>query len=256
MTEQLTYDPVVGARSRLGAVAAPPRTPPPGRALVLVPDHGPPLTVLPGEPVPDGGPGGFRGVFQVDTTEHRLVLPVQLPGRQADFLFHCGVVLLCRVADPAQVVARGIRDIGSTVYGPVRDLLRPVARDYGAGQFREAEAALNAALRGFTGDGVVVLRDARAEVSAGATPGTRLPRVLRGEVVGRRTEPPHHPPDPGRVPEQGRVPGRRDSRVRGAATGGPAGRGGAGRPAEGGDQGSAEQVSRVRGPRPGDGERS
>lgn len=50
VTHALTHDPVIEARP-LPRVR-PPRTPPPGRALVLVP----------------------RGTFLVDTTEHRLAL--------------------------------------------------------------------------------------------------------------------------------------------------------------------------------------
>ncbi|MEK8170926.1 hypothetical protein NKH77_19220 [Streptomyces sp. M19] len=48
-------------------------------------------------------------------------------------------------------MSRGVRDLGSTLYGPARERLRPVARTYGVGQFHEAEEALNAALRASPG---------------------------------------------------------------------------------------------------------
>ncbi|MEK8170927.1 hypothetical protein NKH77_19225 [Streptomyces sp. M19] len=79
-TEHLTYDPVVDSQPLPRVrVLSPLRPPPPGRALVLVPDAGPALTVWPGERVPDAVFGVYQGMFTVDTTEHRLVLPSNSP---------------------------------------------------------------------------------------------------------------------------------------------------------------------------------
>jgi hypothetical protein len=73
--------------------------------LVLVPDNGPALIVHHGERVPDARFGVYQGAFLVDTTEHRIVLPMHLASRSPAFAFHC------RAIDPAEVVARGIRDV-------------------------------------------------------------------------------------------------------------------------------------------------
>ncbi|MFD5360841.1 hypothetical protein ACFWJ2_15870 [Streptomyces tendae] len=263
VTHPLTYDPVVEART-LPRVRPPDpvRTPPPGRALVLVPDAGPMRTVGPGEPVPELRAGVYRRMFLVDTTEHRLVLELR-PGvrgarraRGASAPLHCRVELMCRVADPGGVVARGIRDMSAVWEGPLRERLRDVSRGYGAGPPRAVQDALNAALRDFTGDADVRLYGARAELlprrepSAGpggsrvrgvprgrtaAAPGTDGPRVLPGEVVARMEEPlppprPTRPPDvppprPTRPPDAPpppasppSAPERRVSRVRGAGT--------------------------------------
>ncbi|MGW4431433.1 hypothetical protein [Streptomyces tendae] len=225
VTHPLTYDPVVEART-LPRVRppGPVRTPPPGRALVLVPDAGPMRTVGPGEPVPEFRAGAYRRMFLVDTTEHRLVLELRPDGWRARGVaapFHCRVELRCRVADPGGVVARGIRDMSAAWEEPLRERLREVSRGYGAGPTRAVQDALNAALRDFTGDADVRLYGARAELlprrepSAGpggsrvrgvprgrpaAAPGTGGPRVLPGEVVARREAPPP-PPRPTRPPD-------------------------------------------------------
>ncbi|MET7319644.1 hypothetical protein [Streptomyces sp. NPDC005549] len=218
----LTYDPVVEART-LPRVRPPgPLPTPPGRALVLVPDAGPMRTVRPGEPVPDLRAGRYGRMFLVDTTAHRLVLDLRPTGRAASAPFPCRVELMCRVADPGAVVARGIRDMSAAWSGPLRDRLRNVPRGPGADRSREAvENALNAALRDFTGDADVRLYGARAELlprrepSAGpggsrvrgvphrgpaTAPGYDGPGVLPGEVVARKEEP-LPPPKPPRPPD-------------------------------------------------------
>ncbi|MFK4542763.1 hypothetical protein RKD29_002359 [Streptomyces tendae] len=257
VTHPLTYDPVVEARTlpRVGPLR-PVRTPPPGRALVLVPDAGPMRTVRPGEPVPELRAGGYRRMFLVDTTEHRLVLDLRPAGRGESAPLPCRVELMCRVADPGGVVARGIRDMSAAWDGPLRERLRDVSRGYGTGRPRAAQDALDAALRDFTGDADVRLYGARAEPlprrkpSAGAggsrvrgvprgrptaAPGFDGPRVLPGEVVARKEEPlppprptrppdvppprPTRPPDvPAPPPPPVSAPERRVSRVRGAGT--------------------------------------
>ncbi|MFB7650557.1 MULTISPECIES: hypothetical protein [unclassified Streptomyces] len=255
VTHPLTYDPVVEDRSL--PQARPPgrlRTPPPGRALVLVPDAGPMRTVRPGEPVPEFRDGVYQRMFLVDTTEHRLVLDLRLAGRDWSAPFHCRVELMCRVADPGAVVARGIRDMSAAWDGPLRERLRNVSRGYGAGRSRAAvQDALNAALRDFTGDADVRLSGARTELlprrepAAGpggsrvrgvshrlpaAAPGPDGPDVLRGEVVARKEEPlppprPRRPPSvpppapsrpPHAPPPPVSAPERRVSRVRGTGT--------------------------------------
>lgn len=260
MAEELTYDPVVEGQSwqRVRPLGPLP-PPPPGRALVLVPERGPAVTVRPGESVPDARLGVYRSTVLVDTAEHRLLLPLQLPCAERGFTFRCRVTVLCAVADPAGVVARGIRDIGSTVYGPVRELLGTAAGSYRAAQAREAEAALNSALHGFTCGPLVRLREAHVELRAEAVPPPRAVRTLQGEVLSRHDTSPGAPgpaeappgAPPGAAPNFGLVhggsspdagggsapgiPRTRSSRVRG--TGDPAPRG----------TGRASRASRVRG---------
>ncbi|MGC0382461.1 hypothetical protein [Streptomyces sp. SAI-129] len=243
----LTYDPVVEGRTLPRArPPGPLPTPPPGRAWVLVPDAGPTRTVRPGEPVPDPRAGGYRRLFLVDTTEHRLVLDLRLTGRGASAPLHCRVELMCRVTDPGAVVARGIRDMSAAWHGPLRERLRNVPLGPGADRSRAAvQDALNAALRDFTGDADVRLSGARADLlprrepSAGpggsrvrglphrpptAAPGFDGPDVLTGEVVARKEEPlpppmPSRPPTvPPPPPPPVSAPEPRVSRVRGAGT--------------------------------------
>ncbi|GGW86804.1 hypothetical protein GCM10010297_04620 [Streptomyces malachitofuscus] len=236
-THPSTYDPVVDVRPLPPVPPASPLRAPRGRALVLVPDAGPVRTVRPGERVPDGWFAPHRMLYLVDTTEHRLVLDLRPPGRDGSAAFRCRVELMCRVTDPAAVVTRGIRDMGAAWHGLLEERLRNVARGYGAGQLREAERALNAALRDVTGDAAVRLYGARAALlgheGASRTPGrsrvrgTRLrpgtsaaadgSEVLLGEVVARKEEP--LPPKPSRPPElPPPAPERRVSRVRGTGT--------------------------------------
>ncbi|WP_431041658.1 hypothetical protein ACQUSR_06880 [Streptomyces sp. P1-3] len=163
--EELTYDPVLDSqplpRWRL---MNPLRPPAPGRALVLVPDSGAALTVRPGEEIPAARFGAYQSVYTVDMTEHRLILDIALLSRDATFSFRSRVDLVCRVADPAEVVARGIRDMSGALYGHLRGMLRRVAREYDIAHFHEAEEALNAAVRDFTGDSAVRLRGIRIEL--------------------------------------------------------------------------------------------
>jgi len=268
-----TYDPLVGAVRRQagrsgrageagdaggdgGGVPGTLRPPSSGRALVLIPQEGPLLTVWPGQPLPAVLAGGYQAVLTLDVDEHVLVLPVQLPCAEPGAVFHRRVELLCRVADPALVVGHGIRDVGSVVYGPVRDALSAVARRYGPGQAAEADAAMEAALRDVAGDAAVRVRCARlgadrgearasgpggplgagAGAGAGTGPGAiscaagagsaGSPEVLGAPGAGA-----------GRV-LRGEVTGRRDawaggdgrkvSRVRGSGVGGGPGAAGAG----------------------------
>lgn len=163
--EELTYDPVLDSqpvpRWRL---TNPLRPPAPGRALVLVPDSGAALTVRPGGEVAAARFGAYQRVYTVDLTEHRLVLDVALLSRDATFSFRSRVELVAQVADPAEVVSRGIRDMSGALYGAIRRMLRQVSRDYDIAEFHEAEEALNVALHGFTGDSAVRLRNIQVEL--------------------------------------------------------------------------------------------
>lgn len=133
MAGRPTYDPMVGSQWRTPGGPQPPLwAPPPGRALVLVPGDGPLLTVWPGQPLPAATPAPYQAAFLLDTAEHELTLPLHLPCAEPGFALPREVTLLCRVADPALVVAHGIRDVGSALYGPLRDALTAVTRAHPA----------------------------------------------------------------------------------------------------------------------------
>ncbi|MEU2117180.1 hypothetical protein ABZ567_16345 [Streptomyces sp. NPDC016459] len=163
--EAQTYDPVTSYEElpkwRLTSPVRPPR---PGRALVLVRDSGPSLTIRSGEEIPSSRFGAYSGMFTVDMTEHRLVLDIPLLSRDPTFSFRSRVDLVCRVADPAQVVSRGIRDMSATLFDYLRKTLREVARDYDIAEFHQAERALNGTVTGFTGDDAVRLRNVHVEL--------------------------------------------------------------------------------------------
>ncbi|MFD4683647.1 hypothetical protein [Streptomyces sp. NPDC058461] len=164
MAEQ-TYDPILGSEEPpKWRLTSPLRPPTSGRALVLVRDSGPSLTVRSGEEVPSSRYGTYRAVFTVDMTEHRLILDIPLLSRDPTFSFRCRVDLVCRVADPAQVVARGIHDMSGALYRYLRRTLQSVARDYDIAEFHDAERALDAALSGFGGDDAVRLRNVQVEL--------------------------------------------------------------------------------------------
>ncbi|MEU0523628.1 hypothetical protein [Streptomyces niveus] len=164
MTAQ-TYDPVLGSEElSRWRLMNPLRPPEPGRCLVLVRDSGPSLTIRSGEEIPSSRFGTYRSVFTVDMTEHRLILDISLLSRDPTFSFRSRVDLVCRVADPAKVVSRGIRDMSGALYGFLRNTLRGVARDYDIAEFHETEQALNAVVSGYTGDDAVHLRNIRVEL--------------------------------------------------------------------------------------------
>ncbi|MFG2842831.1 hypothetical protein ACGF12_06595 [Kitasatospora sp. NPDC048296] len=160
-----TYDPVL-VEEQLAwlRLRNPLRPPAPGRALVLVPNDGPALTVRPGEEISDAWVGRYQTAYTVDTTEHRLVLGIPLLSRDPTFAFRSEVALVCAVTDPAEVVARGIRDMSDALFDHMRRMLRTVSRDYDIAEFHEAEAALNRRVREFTGDSAVRLRNIHVEL--------------------------------------------------------------------------------------------
>ncbi|MDH6432642.1 hypothetical protein M2158_001119 [Streptomyces sp. SAI-144] len=163
--EEQTYDPVLSEDDvPKWRLVNPLRPPVPGRALVLVRESGPSLTIRSGEEIRSSRFGAYRSVFTVDMTEHRLILDIPLLSRDATFSFRSRVDLVCRVADPAEVVSRGIRDMSGALYGYLRKTLRSVARDYDIAEFHEAEMALNAALAGFSGDDAIRLRNIQVEL--------------------------------------------------------------------------------------------
>ncbi|MEV6025032.1 hypothetical protein [Streptomyces sp. NPDC052036] len=163
--EEQTYNPVLEVEELpKWRLTNPLRPPAPGRALVLVRDGGPSLTVRSDEEIPSSRFGAYRSVFTVDMTEHRLILDIPLLSRDPTFSFRSRVDLVCRVADPAEVVARGMRDMSGALYGYLRRTLRSVARDYDIAEFHEAETALNAALASFRGDDAIRLRDIQIEL--------------------------------------------------------------------------------------------
>ncbi|MFF0085795.1 hypothetical protein ACFYR1_39765 [Streptomyces canus] len=163
--EEQTYDPVLSEDDvPKWRLVNPLRPPAPGRALVLVRESGPSLTIRSGEEIRSSRFGAYRSVFTVDMTEHRLILDIPLLSRDATFSFRSRVDLVCRVADPAEVVSRGIRDMSGALYGYLRKTLRSVARDYDIAEFHEAEMALNAALSGFSGDDAIRLRNIQVEL--------------------------------------------------------------------------------------------
>lgn len=181
--QEQTYDPVLDvtelSRWRL---TAPLRPPDPGRALVLVRDRGASLTVRSGEEIPSPRFGTYRSMFTVDLSEHRLILDIPLISRDPTFAFRSRTDLVCKVADPAKVVARGIRDMRGALHGHLRRLLREVARDYDIAEFHEAENALNAALGSFTGDDAVRLRNIHVELLVDEDEVTTSGRAFRDVV--------------------------------------------------------------------------
>jgi hypothetical protein len=163
--EEQTYDPVLASEGlSKWRLTNPLRPPVPGRALVLVRDSGPSLTIRSGEEIPSSRFGAYRTVFTVDVTEHRLLLDIPVLSRDPAFSFRTRVDLVCRVADPAKVVSRGIRDMSGALYGALRKTLREVSRTYDIAEFHEAEVAFNAALAPLAGDDAIRLRNVQVEI--------------------------------------------------------------------------------------------
>ncbi|MEY9845885.1 hypothetical protein [Streptacidiphilus sp. MAP5-3] len=161
----LTYDPVLDVQDLSWLrMLTPLRPPSPGRALVLVPHEGYAVTVRHGEEIPHARLGMYRQGITVDTTEHRLVLDMTLLSRDAAFAFRSQLALTCSVADPAEVVSRGIRDMSGALFDPIRRMLRSVSRHYDIADFHEAESALNREVRDLDGDRAVRLRNLHVEL--------------------------------------------------------------------------------------------
>ncbi|MEV5887806.1 hypothetical protein [Nonomuraea fuscirosea] len=163
--ELYTYNPITKSTNlSLLLPRMPLRPPAPGTALVLAPRKGDLLTIRHGEPVPDAWYGTYRQVYAVDVTEHRLVLSMPLLSRDPAFGFPSLVRLNCRVADPAEIVLRGIVDVSGALYLPVQRMLRRVSRNFDIGELHQAEDALTESMRTFSGDAALRLRNVTVEV--------------------------------------------------------------------------------------------
>ncbi|MFG1944865.1 hypothetical protein [Nonomuraea sp. NPDC048826] len=163
--EAYTYNPIL-KRSGLPLVLPrkPLRPPAPGTALVLAPRKGDLLTIRHGESVPDAWYGTYRHSYLVDMREHRLVLHLPLLSRDPAFGFSSLVRLNCRVAEPDEVVSRGIEDVGSALRLPLQSMLRRVSRGYDIGDLHRAEDALTESMRDFAGDSALRLRNITIEL--------------------------------------------------------------------------------------------
>ncbi|MFC8726874.1 hypothetical protein [Streptomyces bacillaris] len=148
-----------------------------------MPDSGASLTVLPGEEIPAARFGTYQSVYTVDLSQHRLILDMPLLSQDASFSFRSRVDVVCRVADPAEVMSRRIRDMSGALYGHLRKVLREVSREFDISEFHAAEQALNSALRGFVGDSAVRLASLQVELLVDedeiATSGREFRDVLR-----------------------------------------------------------------------------
>lgn len=164
----ITYDPILEVqdlrRIRMFTPVASPRL---GTALVLEPTEGGPLVILAGERVPEPRIGNYRRSFLIDLGQYGLRLEEKLPSADPAFLFDGSVTFSCRVADPALVATRNIRDVTESVRLPLVRIMRTVARRYDISQFNEAESALNDALTSFTGDAAVYLSGYLMELFVG-----------------------------------------------------------------------------------------
>ncbi|TDD40555.1 hypothetical protein E1287_00860 [Actinomadura sp. KC06] len=160
-----TFDPLIEHKPvSMLRLLSPLRAPAPGTALVLVPREGAPITVRHGEPVPAAHYGVHQYSCLVTLAEHALAFEIALVSRDPGFVFRSRVIVHVHVGEPALVVSRGIRDVGATLYEPIKHMLRPVARNFDIAEFHQADEALNTVLGDFHGDSALRLRNATVEL--------------------------------------------------------------------------------------------
>jgi len=141
-----TYNPILTdrdlSRFRVSALS-PPRL---GTALVLVPHQGGLVRVDPGGAVPGARLGHYRSAYVIDTAEHDLAIPAQLPSADSAFVFQAVIHCRCRVQSPEQVATRQLRDVGALVKAAAVPRLRPASAEFDIGDSARAEAVLAKAL--------------------------------------------------------------------------------------------------------------
>lgn len=187
--EQFSYDPVLRQEEiQTFRLFTPLRPPESGTAMVLEPHRGTSVLVRPGEEVPEARFGAYQRMFLVDTSEHRLGFSVTLVSRDPGFGFRAAVGLSCRVIDPVAVVERGIRDMASTLRGPLRRMLRSVSSRYDISQFHETEQALNDAVSSFPGDSAIRLRRIVIELQVDEEEITTGGRAYRDKLREQRLD--------------------------------------------------------------------
>ncbi|MGI8335169.1 hypothetical protein ACRYCC_34915 [Actinomadura scrupuli] len=165
MRPPTTYDPIIEIKTlTLLRLLSPLKAPNAGSALVLLPYEGAPVSFRHGEPIPSSHMGAYQYSYLVNLTEYQLTFDSSLVTNDPSFSFHSRVTLVCRVADPAVVVTRGIRDVTAALSPPIHQWMRKIARTFDISQFHQAEQALNMAFESITGDAAFRLRSVQVEL--------------------------------------------------------------------------------------------
>jgi hypothetical protein len=151
-----TYNPILEtvelSRFRFGS---PPKSPKLGTALVFERDRGEPLTVWPGQRVPDARTGNYRRMHRIDTAPHGLAMTVTAPSQDAAFPFSVTVRCACKVTNPVVIARDGIYDMAASLVPSVQQAVRVVAAHFDAMHPTAAEMAITAQLgSAYAPDGV------------------------------------------------------------------------------------------------------
>ncbi len=159
MRPPVTYDPILGTRTLARFRLLEPIKPPgAGEALVLLPYRGAPETIRNGEQIPGSYFGTYERGYLVDLAEYRLSFDASLVSEDPSFSFHARTSISCRVADPAVVVARNIRDVTAALQAVMYPMMRSVARHFDVTRLHPATDALQSALGPLRGDAAFHLR--------------------------------------------------------------------------------------------------
>ncbi|MDI3385774.1 PE-PGRS family protein [Streptomyces sp. B-S-A8] len=93
----------------------------------------------------------YTAVYEVDMGQHAVHLDLELPSDDDAFTFTAGADLSWRVADPAQYVASGERDVPARLRGELEHLARAVTRGFPIERSPAAEAAVQRAVDSLPG---------------------------------------------------------------------------------------------------------
>ena len=177
---EATYDPIVSGPEQVSLVQLRPLARPQlGLALVLVAPSGELLTFESGTPVRIPAFGRARTMYLIDTAEHQLFLEAQLPSSDPAFVFMAHLTYRTRVADPAAIASRQIRDIGELLRPYLVGAMRAATRRVDIAHAARAEEAIEAALATVVCDRAVTVSNYHVELPVQADEAASSGRSFR-----------------------------------------------------------------------------
>ena len=177
---EATYDPIVSGPEQVSLVQLRPLARPQlGLALVLVAPSGELLTFESGTPVRIPAVGRARTMYLIDTAEHQLFLEAQLPSSDPAFVFMAHLTYRTRVADPAAIASRQIRDIGELLRPYLVGAMRAATRRVDIAHAARAEEAIEAALATVVCDRAVTVSNYHVELPVQADEAASSGRSFR-----------------------------------------------------------------------------
>jgi hypothetical protein len=118
-------------------------------------------------------------MYLIDTAEHQLFLEAQLPSSDPAFVFMAQLTYRTRVADPAAIASRQIRDVGELLRPYLVGAMRAATRRVDIAHAARAEEAIEDALAEVEGDRAMTVSNCHVELPVQADEAASSGRSFR-----------------------------------------------------------------------------